>query len=617
MAEKSYTFTITDQDTGQPKTVVIEGPSSLTRKQAESVFKQQYNTLKSMKPGKNLLDSGRAGVDFDGVSSALGSVGDSVEDTLSSTGALDTLSTLANQVPVEQMDTVDFVSQANNVKGIGKQLGSDEVTAMMAQTEKSLGQTTSDFSAKNGLGKYGFSPEKLEEQGFLKPGTTKKFLNFSAPPEITDADILKAEQSGGVLTAEEAAASRKVENILGSPTIWTGKSGAKSLPDIIGNEKLQGQMQQEMLVDSFSRLQEKGILTGNESPETLAGLVNAGGSASEAELEQYFSNSLPPEMQNKIGQLQSGGEYSVDFVKDKLPAEIKTPELPPAFVNTVKRESVDMQRAALSVNDRIQNYDFGGSLGEPVTVTQADKDRAAALNARGQSTTPEEVATLRNAQEVYSGLQSGGLGGLLGDAESLLGSVEGLAPGALGLATDLGAAAGISDGSIDPNSTLGSLQDIGDSIGPGLQDQLQNIFAASGSGDTGGGTFNAAFLAAGTGGWQGAKPLEETINERLKTVNQEFARLVQDLQAKVDSGEGFDQIKGDGFSGSNGWIDINSKLEDYKKRFTNYKKHALKQEPYSQITVDKASAGLLQVNELILILERIRLKAIDNQDRSK
>jgi len=617
MAEKSYTFTITDADTGQPKTVVIEGPSSLTRKQAESVFKQQYNTLKTTKPGKNLLDSASAGIDFDGVSSSLSGLGDSVQDNLSSSGALDTLSTLADQIPAEQMGTVDFVSQTNNIKGIAKQLGSDEVTAMMAQTEKSIGQTANDFSAKNGLGKYGFSPEKLEEQGFLKPGTSKKFLNFSSPPEITDADRLKAEQSGGVLTAEEAAASRKVENILGSPTIWTGKSGAKSLPDIIGNEKLQSQMQQEMLVDSFSTLQAKGVLSGNESPETLAGLVNAGGSASEAELDQYFSNSLPPELQNKIGQLQSGGEYSVDFVKDKLPAEIKTPELPPAFVNTVKRQSVDMQRASLSVNDRIQNYEFGGSLGEPVSVSQSDKDQAAAINAKGGNTTPEEVASARAGVAAFGALQSGGLDGLLGDTSGLLGSVEDLAPGALNLAADLGGAVGITDQGIDPNSTLGALQGIGESIGPGLSSELRNIFASTGSGSTEGGAFNAAFLAAGTGGWQGAKPLEETIDDRLKTVNQEFARLVQDLQSKVDAGEGFKDIKGDGFSGSNGWIDVNSRLEDYKKRFTNYKKHALKAEPYSQVTVDKATAGLLQVNELILVLERIRLKAIDNQDRSK
>jgi len=603
MAGKKFEFQIVGKD-GNPKTVVIEGSWSLTRKQAEAVFKQQYPTLISANttPGSNLANSALAGVPGLPSGTALQGVGD-ILNNADVTSALGTVSQAVNQLPPNLMDTGDFVTQVSNIKGVAKSLDTQQTQAIMAQASKTLGTNANTVSSSLGIGKYGFTPEKLESQGFLKPGTSKKYLQFGEPATVTSADEIAAQASGGTLTAQQAAETRRVESLLGSPTIWTGKDGANKLSDIVGNEKLQSKMQQEMLTDGLGLMQEKGFITGNESSENLGALASAAANGTPEQLEAYLqgNTNIPTELKTKLDQLSAGGSFSVDFVKSKLPPEIKKPELPPAFVDTVKRQSVEMQRAALSVNDRISSYSFGEGLGEPITVTKADKDRAKALNAQGKNITPEAVASLRNAQQVYGGIQGGGLSSLLGGAGDLLGPLQGgLGDDLLGTAESLG---GVLDG-----ETAQQLAGIS-----------QDIFAASAEGGAEFNIPNELFLSAGTGGFEGGlEGLQNKVAEQTKIVENDITPLVSSLQSRVDTGETFKAINPGNVFGSNSvtWQKTFDRAVNKRDLFLGYKKFALKTEPYNQATIDTIDTQVSQLIALIVQLEKIRLKAIDNSNRA-
>jgi hypothetical protein len=69
----------------------------------------------------------------------------------------------------------DYVDQSTVTEGIGP-LSTSQVQAVMAAVAASVCQPADVVTDELGVGKYGLSAQQLEDAGYLKCGTTARFL---------------------------------------------------------------------------------------------------------------------------------------------------------------------------------------------------------------------------------------------------------------------------------------------------------------------------------------------------------------------------------------------------------------------------------------------------------
>jgi hypothetical protein len=83
---------------------------------------------------------------------------------------------ILTDVPINNGITVaDYVDQSTVTEGIGP-LSTSQVQAVMAAIAASVCQPANVVTDELGVGKYGLSAQQLEDAGYLKCGTTARFL---------------------------------------------------------------------------------------------------------------------------------------------------------------------------------------------------------------------------------------------------------------------------------------------------------------------------------------------------------------------------------------------------------------------------------------------------------
>jgi hypothetical protein len=88
---------------------------------------------------------------------------------------ISSLPVLAN-VPINNgIDVTDYVDQTTVTQGIGP-LTTTQVQSILAAVASSVCQPADVVTDELGLGKYGLSSQQLEDAGYLKCGTTARFL---------------------------------------------------------------------------------------------------------------------------------------------------------------------------------------------------------------------------------------------------------------------------------------------------------------------------------------------------------------------------------------------------------------------------------------------------------
>jgi len=190
------------------------------------------------------------------------------------------------------LTVTDYETQAYLDKSVGS-LNSDQVTALLAEANVSVAQNSSAISDTLGLGKYGFSSEELEKAGLLKPGTTDFYLS----------------------NGESLATT------LQSPTVWTGKDGVSGLSNILGDDELQDQIKGVLYDRGLNELRANGLVTGQEEPAKLGGLVQAASKYGGGTVKQWTENTLSnPTLSTTLNQTVRGGKYAVDLVDKKVTA---------------------------------------------------------------------------------------------------------------------------------------------------------------------------------------------------------------------------------------------------------------------------------------------------------
>ena len=159
----------------------LEGPDGATQVQAEKIYLEQLaaGAFVGLRAGDQLqaietsvinftqsrLDRGTAGVP----DVPLLAIYKGGELTVSSLPVL-------TDVPINNGITVaDYVDQTTVTEGIGP-LSTAQVQAVMAAVAASVCQPADVVTDETGVGKYGLSAQQLEDAGYLKCGTTARFL---------------------------------------------------------------------------------------------------------------------------------------------------------------------------------------------------------------------------------------------------------------------------------------------------------------------------------------------------------------------------------------------------------------------------------------------------------
>lgn len=234
------------------------------------------------------------------------------------------------------------------------------VTGLLAQAKSSVGQASNVISVDKGIGQFGLKPEQLESAGFLKPGTLSS-LQAAPAPLPTPEDIAEAERivaEGGNITPEQVAQNRKINSMLSSPTLWTGKSGVTGLTNLLGNEKLQNAAQQGLLANSLEGLKSSGLATGLESPAQLSGLVQSATKLGVKSVDDFVKGVAPPDIASSMGATIKGAEFANNFVQEKAGDFAGFAKAAKVAENTVNRDVVDQQVTAALGDAKIPPPEF-------------------------------------------------------------------------------------------------------------------------------------------------------------------------------------------------------------------------------------------------------------------
>jgi hypothetical protein len=185
---------------------------------------------------------------------ALGILTNSILDNLTN-NALNTILTLTNlptstgipalvntplTSPINQANLVN-INPGLPVAAIGP-LSSIQVQGILAQIANLVDQPADTMSNDKGVGQYGLSCVQLEQAGYVKPNTWKRFIFDPAP----------------------------LTNVLSSPGVWTGKGGVTTAAQFLANPGTQTRAMTSLLQDGYSGLVSNGVITPSTTQAVTA-----------------------------------------------------------------------------------------------------------------------------------------------------------------------------------------------------------------------------------------------------------------------------------------------------------------------------------------------------------
>jgi conjugal transfer/entry exclusion protein len=221
-------------------TFKLSAPTGTTQLEADLVFYGQVaaGALVGYSPGQTLTstataitkfalsrqDRGTAGVDTQAILAL-------VNNVPSTTGVPALVNTpLTN--PINQANLVTIAQDQLPATAIGP-LGSTQVQGILAQIANLVDQPAHIMTDDKGVGQYGLSCEQLEQAGYVKPNTWRRFIFDPAP----------------------------LTSVLASPGIWSGKEGIVSAAQFLANPAAQTRAMTSLLQDGYLGLVSGGIIT--------------------------------------------------------------------------------------------------------------------------------------------------------------------------------------------------------------------------------------------------------------------------------------------------------------------------------------------------------------------
>jgi hypothetical protein len=186
--------------------------------------------------------------------SSLGILTTSILDALTNNGlnAILTLNNLPTSTGIPALVNTPLtnpINQANlinintglPVAAIGP-LSSIQVQGILAQVANLVDQPADTMSDDKGVGQYGLSCVQLEQAGYVKPNTWKRFIFDPAP----------------------------LTSVLSSPGVWTGKGGITTAAQFLANPGTQTRAMTSLLQDGYTGLVSNGVITPSTTQAVTA-----------------------------------------------------------------------------------------------------------------------------------------------------------------------------------------------------------------------------------------------------------------------------------------------------------------------------------------------------------
>lgn len=268
--------------------------------------------------------------------------------------AVQGLSKAIGGVPTAGINVADFAKQLPALGDIGN-LSKADVTGVLAQASKLVGQASDQISNTLGAGKFGFDAGQLEKAGLLKPGTAAAFLAGG------EADLV---------------------NVLKSPVVWTGKDGVKGLDNLLNNVNLQDKVQQGLMASGLQDLKTLGVPTDALKPQALAGLAtNAAKSVSDTlkwatglgavpGLPNLPSvPALPENITAKFNAAATNGAFAVNLVENKVEPPAKQEVIVEPAANTVNAATLTAAAERVVGNDKVPSVIGNSGSNDAATKT--------------------------------------------------------------------------------------------------------------------------------------------------------------------------------------------------------------------------------------------------------
>ena len=185
---------------------------------------------------------------------SLGTLTTSILDALTNNGlnAILTLNNLPTSTGIPALVNTPLtnpINQANlinintglPVAAIGP-LSSIQVQGILAQVANLVDQPADTMSDDKGVGQYGLSCVQLEQAGYVKPNTWKRFIFDPAP----------------------------LTSVLSSPGVWTGKGGITTAAQFLANPGTQTRAMTSLLQDGYTGLVSNGVITPSTTQAVTA-----------------------------------------------------------------------------------------------------------------------------------------------------------------------------------------------------------------------------------------------------------------------------------------------------------------------------------------------------------
>lgn len=318
------------------KTYQVDAAAGTSEAQARQIFNTQFSTgsLTNLSVGSTLSALTQAA---GGLSSALALIPKN-----STSGLTSALSKLTALPVANGINTANFLKTSQPSTGVGA-LNTTQVQGLLAQTAAGLNQSASTVSATTGLGKFGISPQQLEQQGYLKPGISATYLTDPA----------------------------QLSSVLNSPSVWTGKDGIGNLTSFAGNTDKQTNIFQGLMQSNYTSLSQAGAITSNLPVKEIAPLLQVANKFGAGSAIAWSKSSAPASIVSEANKLAKQGEFAMSFVGTKLPIGATGEAKAVGYNNTVNRSSVDQAVKSILGNDKIPNPSYSTqSFTEAATLAQ-------------------------------------------------------------------------------------------------------------------------------------------------------------------------------------------------------------------------------------------------------
>lgn len=345
----SYTFNISQyvkspsDAEGTAKQFTIEGPSTLTREQAQAIFEKQVKTgaLTGFKAGDVLSAATQAAAGLAGAQAQLAGSISSLGSVVSK--AINGVTSAVTNLPVlNGIDPGDFAKQLPGLASIGS-INPSQVTGVLAQASKLTGQPSDMLTNAVGLGNFGLDATQLETTGYIKPGIAAKYLSTG---------------------------QNSLTSVLKSPSVWTGKDGINEVQNLLTNPAAQSKIQQELMTKGVEQLTQLGLPTDKLNPQLLSGVaLNAAKSVTGTlSWAKGDTTGLPSSITNSFNQVAKDASFAVNLVNENVGDETLNIKSITGSTNTVNRATLNAALGRVVGNEKIPKLDFSGDTFDEVAA---------------------------------------------------------------------------------------------------------------------------------------------------------------------------------------------------------------------------------------------------------